>query len=521
MKKTSNILLAGAIAGWFATTARAQDAAPQTPQPATIGTNANPAPIVANPNAKLTAGTADEGLTLNLRGATIDKVLAFLSESAGFTINRQTSTISPGTVDVVSATPLNKDEIVQLINQVLADHNLTALRNGRTLTIETIDQAYGDSPIKVLTDLTNLPQDEEVVTEVIPVHSLNPTQIIKDLYTLIPRGAQMNSSESGNAVVMTSTQSAIHRFAELIKALDSTGNGDLEVFLLTYADSKSIAQEIKDVFSADGGGGGGGAAANPFAAFMGRRGGGGGFGGAAAAGGDEANKTRAAVHVNAVSDDQNNAVLISAPADFMDGISNIIAKLDIPQEDSVQIRYFPLRNADCTDVANELTQLFPDPNTQANQNQGSGRRAGAQFAGGFGGGFGGRAGGGGGGGGGASMSDRLKKQVTVVAVPDPRTQSVLVTASKDTMNEIAKIIDQMDANPAGQVHVFVYFPKKANPLDLSGPLTDLFGQSGKSTTTTSQQNPFYMRQTQAAQQQQMTQSSSMGVGGGGGGGTTR
>ena len=69
-----------------------------------------------------------------------------------------------------------------------------------------------------------------------------------------------------------------------------------------------------------------------------------------------------AVHVNAVSDDQNNAVLVSAPADFMPGISNIIIKLDIPQEDTVQIRLFFLTNADCSDVATELLALFPDPN---------------------------------------------------------------------------------------------------------------------------------------------------------------
>ena len=365
MKKTSNILLAGLIAGWFSTTARAQTAAPPTSTPpATVGTNANPAPIVANPNAKLTAGPADEGLTLNLRGASIDKVLSFLSESAGFIINRQTSTsvaTVPGTVDLVSAMPLDKDEIVKTLKQVLADHGLTALRNGRTLTIETLDEAYNNSqtPVVVNIDGTNsVPEDEEVVTEVIPVHSLNPTQVIKDLYTLIPRGAQMNSSESGNAVVMTASQSNIRRFVALIKALDTTGTGDLEVFLLTYADSKSIAQEIKDVFATDGGAGQAGAA-NPFAIFGRGRGG---FGAAAAT--DDANKARAAIHINAVSDDQNNAVLISAPADYMDGISNIIAKLDIPQEDTIQIRYFPLRNADCTDVANELTQLFPDPNTQ-------------------------------------------------------------------------------------------------------------------------------------------------------------
>ena len=103
----------------------------------------------------------------------------------------------------------------------------------------------------------------------------------------------------------------------------------------------------------------------------------------------------------------------------MAGISNILLKLDIPQEDTVQIKLFKLRSADCTDVANDLLALFPEPKRQANQpNRNGGRGA------------------------------TLKKQAAVNAVPDPRTKSVLVTAPKDTMIQITRIVDEMDNEPA-------------------------------------------------------------------------
>jgi type II secretory pathway component GspD/PulD (secretin) len=525
MKNMSPILLAGLIAGWFASTASAapQDAAPQPPpaqtaQPATPDTNAPPAAAPAanptnaapalrapgNPNADLTAGTADQGLTLNLRGVSVDKALAFLTDSVGFTINRQTSTrLDPSqTVDLVSTQPLSKEELVPLFNKVLADHGLTAVQDKNTLTIMTLEMAQNNAgtPVIVLTNsFEEIPQDSQVVTEVIPVHSLNPTQAIKDLYTLIPEGVKMNSNEAGNAIIMTGRQADIRRFAQIIKAIDSTGNGDLQVFLLTYADSKAIAAELKDVFTDQSAAQGGG---NPFAAFIGRRGGG---GGAAAANPDESK--RAAVHVNAVSDDQNNAVLVSAPADFMPGISNIIWKLDIPQEDTVQIRLFTLRNADCTDVSTELLALFPDPNLQANQNQGRGNRGAAVF----GGGFGGR---GGAASAGAGMSDRLKKQVTVNAVPDPRTQSVLVTASKDTMIQIEHIIDEMDAMDNGHVSVHVVYPTSGDVMDMLAPLQTLFPTpTGSASSTSTQMNALQMRMQQAAQQNNFNTSSSSGMGG--------
>jgi type II secretory pathway component GspD/PulD (secretin) len=448
-------------------------------------------------------------MILNWRGVTVDQALTMLSDYAGLTINRQTPTSAAGIVDLVSTKPISKEEIVPLFNKVLADHDLVAIQDGKILNIMTTEAATenASTPVGVVTNWYDIANDAQEVTWVIPVHTLNPKQVLTDLYTLIPPGAKMNSSDAGTSVIMTGRQMDVRRFAQIIAALDSTGNGDLEVFLLKFADSKAIASELKDVFATDSSGPQG--AGNPFAAFLGR--GGRGFGGAAAnANTDESRRT--GIHVNAVSDDENNAVLVSAPADFMPGISNIITALDIPQEDTVQIRLFFLTNADCTDVANELLQLFPDP-TQSSQGQNNNRRGAAQFRGGF--------GGGGGGGAAGSMSDRLKKQATVNAVPDPRTQSVLVTASKDTMEQISQMIGELDSDTRGHVEVYVYKPVYADVLDLISPLTDLFQQSGRSTSTSSQLNALQQRMQTAAQQNSVNAQTTIGSGSGGGTGGGR
>ena len=537
MKNTTPILLACCIAGWFATTATAAAGAPldtaptadaQTPaEPTTQPANPATTPATATPdaripNADLTAGTADQGITLNWRGVTVDQALTMLSEAAGFTINRMTPTSASGVVDLVSVKPANKDEIVALFNKVLADHDLAAVPDGKILNIMTTEMASENAatPVSVVTNWQDIANDAQEVTWVIPVHSLNPKQVLTDLYSLVPPDAKMNSSDAGTSVIMTGGQMDVRRFAQIIAALDSTGNGDLEVFLLKFADSKALASELKDVFAPDTSATQG-AFVNPFALLFssvarvgrGGRGGGGGGGGGGNAATDDSR--RAGIHVNAVSDDENNAVLVSAPADFMPGISNIITALDIPQEDTVQIRLFFLTNADCTDVATELLALFPDPNQSSQGQNNNGRRGAAQFGGGFGG-FGAR-GGGGGGGGASGMSDRLKKQAMVNAVPDPRTQSVLVTASKDTMEQIEQMIAQLDADTRGHVEVYVYKPAHANVLDFQGPLTDLFQQNGRSSSTSSQLNALQQRMQTAAQQQTVNSSTSIGSGTGGGG----
>jgi len=536
MKNMSPILLAGLIAGWFATSAAAQPVAPAAPAPPPAEQSAPPtnSAAPANPTAPANSalpplpssrtrisadaisGTADQGLTLNLRNVSVDQALQFLSESAGFSIYRSTSTSFSGTVDVMSETPLNKDEIVSLFNKVLADHGLTIIRDGRTLNVMTAQEASdsAQTPVKIYSPLEPIPADPEMVTEVIPVHTLNPAQVVRDLFSLIPNGAKMNTSDAGNSILMTAPQSDIKRFAQLISALDSTGNGDLQVFLLSYADSKAIAQELKDIFADTGSSTGG--VFNPLQAMIGGRGGrGGGLGGLTGGATGSEDARRAAVHVNAVSDDQNNAVLVSAPADYMPGISNIIFKLDIPQEDTVQIRLFFLTNAECTDVADELLALFPDPNQANSTGANNGGRGAAVF-----GGFGGR--GGAAPAPGSTMSDRMKKQVTVNAVADPRTESVLVTASKDTMAQIEQIIIRMDEDPSGHMQVFVYQTQNSDVLDLLGPLTDLFPQeNGRTSSASTQQNALLQRQQQAATQTSAMASAGIGnpsVGAASGGG---
>ena len=253
MKNMSPILLAGLIAGWSATSASAAAGGPQDTAPASTAVPADHA--VAEPvglsDANQTAGAADQGLILNLRGVTVDQALKFLSESAGFTLIRETSTSLPGTVDVVSDTPLNKDDIVALFNKVLSGHGLTVLRDGETLSVLTIDAAADNArtPVNIFSNLETLPADAEFVTEIIPVHSLNPAQVVKDLESLLPPSTLVNTSEAGNAILMTAPRSVIRRFVEILSALDTAGNGDLQVFLLCYADSKAIAQELKDVFA--------------------------------------------------------------------------------------------------------------------------------------------------------------------------------------------------------------------------------------------------------------------------------
>lgn len=428
----------------------------------------------------------DKGLRFNFRGAPLEMVLNYLSEAAGFIIVLETSV--SGKVDLWSNQPLTKPEAVSLLNTVLEKNGLTAIRNERTLTVMKRDDAKKrDIPVKSGSNPDNIPKSNDLVTQILPVGALNVTQLAKDLQTIVP-DATLTANESGNALVITDTQTHIRRIAEIIKALDGSTASMIRVFTLKYADSKAVVAMLKELFPAQGtssspGGG------NPIASFFGRRGGGGEEG---ASGGSSGGKGKSAIHVSAVADENSNSVVVSAAEDMMSTIDDLITQVDISVDSAAELRVFHLKFADPQEMAELLTGLFPDDSQSADSN---GRSAGFRF-GGF---FGGPPSDGGGRGGrssdSGSESDRMKKKSRVVAVADRRTASVIVTADKDLMSQIAPMVEQLDSNPAKKQRVFVYSLENADPQDVETILQGLFQSDTTRTTSsrTTQNNPLTTR----------------------------
>src|SRR5208283_5448774 len=106
-------------------------------------------------------------------------------------------------------------------------------------------------------------------------------------------------------------------------------------------------------------------------------------------------------------------LVVSAPGDLMTTIENMVKEIDQEVTDVTELRVFRLVNADASEIADQLAQLFPDPTTS---NSGTQNPMGPFSF--FRGGFGGR--------GGttstaaANDSERMKKMGRVLAVPDPR-----------------------------------------------------------------------------------------------------
>ena len=370
-----------------------------------------------------TEGNGTNGLRLNFRNAPIDLVLNYRSDAAGLIIELYTPV--RGNVSVISSHSMTTDEAVDLVNSVLNKNGYAAIRNGRTLTIlDKNDAKTRDIPVKVSNDPSSIPKNDEIVTQIIPIRFVEARQLVTDLSPFVSSQATIVANEAGNSIVITDTQSNIRHLVEIIKAIDSSAEGETE------------------------------------------------------------------------------------------------------------IRVFHLTHASPTDVANELSQIFPQNNGTGN-NQSPIRFGGGGFGrgGGFGGfpGFGGFAGFGRGGGFGGNaaannnQNSRIQKQTQVIAVADPRTSSVVVTASKDLMTEIAGMMDQLDVPSTRDQKVFVYHMDNGDPQQALQVLQSMFQQNNTTSRTgtgsSSSSSALANRETQnAATIGNSTTTTGVGTGIGGGGG---
>jgi type II secretory pathway component GspD/PulD (secretin) len=472
-------------------------------------TSATPALAAVSNPASTNAIAGPEGpnsIRLNFRNAPLNLVLEHLSDAAGFIINKEGADIK-GTVDVWSKDPVTRDEAVELLNSVLKKSGCAVIRNGRILTIVNMENAKtADTEVVSVSNPENMEASDEVVTSLIPVRYANATQLMNNLQVLLPMSTSLSVNESANTLVLVATKRDVRRILKIVHALDSSiaSVTSIKVIQLKHADAKQLATEIQALFSPQpttqgGPGGFRGQLANLFrgGGGPGGFGGGGTPGGNAGAGGSGGGTGGVNAKVTATSDDYSNALIISAPADLMVTITEMVDQIDVPTTDVTELRVFKLRYADPVELAEQFALLFADQTAANNNVPNFGFR--------FGGGRGNPQ---------ATTSDRTKKKSQVVAVAEPRTSSLLVTAASELMPHITNMIAQLDV-PARHEVVSVIDLKNADPQDVSQVLDDLFHRTGQVRTTTANSrsmlgtgNPLTQRSTQ----QQPTTSTSSGFG---------
>src|SRR5439155_15356983 len=361
--------------------------APPSPKAGTTLTQAADTATVA-PASQPAGENGASTLRMNFRGASLDMVLNHLSEAAGFIINVKPGTSVRGKVDVWSNDPLTKEEALDLLDTVLIQNSLAAIRNGKVLTIVNRDEAKTQSiPVIQGSDPEKIPMTDKIVTQIIPVRFVEVGQLVKDLQPLVSMQTTMTANEAGNSIVLTDTQANIRKIAEVIHAIDM-GAEDVtvvKVFHLQHADPSETADLLTNLFPDDSRSGGNqtpmqfGGPGGFFRRMMGGGGPGGGAfgpgggGGAAATGGNDpqSQRLKKRYRVVAVADPRTSSVVVTASKDLMEQIQGVIAELDPDDANTRSVAVYRLENAEPQEAMQVLQDMFNKTGTQNNNRNGN------------------------------------------------------------------------------------------------------------------------------------------------------
>ena len=373
------LLLSLTLSGGALLPARAVAAAPDTPA----------APESAPAAPERPARDTSAGLRFNFRGAPLETVLNYLSEAAGFVIVLETPV--RGTIDMWSAQPVSRTEAVQLLNLAINKNGYTATLKGRTLVVSSKEDARKRAiPIRTGNDPRQIPDNAEMVMQIIPLERIDATQAASDLATLLPNSATITANVDSNSLVVTDTQSNVRHIVELLSALDGSAGSvaSMRVFQLKNSDPQEMAALINNIFGGGqsgarsgqpqmpgfggfpGFGGGPGAAIAAMAAARGSGGPGSrGSSSSSSRGSRSSGGSSRGTPVVAVADPRTYSVIVSASKETLEDVDGMIRQLDASTARKQKVFVYSLEHGDVKQVESVLRNLFQGSNVRTTGSQ--------------------------------------------------------------------------------------------------------------------------------------------------------
>ena len=154
-----------------------------------------------------------------------------------------------GTVTLISPTRIRLGEVYKILESVLQVKGYAAVPAGKIVKIlPRNDAAKSNLLIRVGGDPESIPTDDSLVTQIIPLHFANVTEISSMLSTMVSSGGSITTYPNTNTVILTDTSSNIHRIARLIRELDIEGAEDNTVVIrLKYGSAQTISEQITQI----------------------------------------------------------------------------------------------------------------------------------------------------------------------------------------------------------------------------------------------------------------------------------
>lgn len=255
---------------------------------------------------------------LNLKNAGIQAFIATVSEITGknFILGPNVK----GSVTVVSQEPLDKEQIYEVFQQVLAVHGYVTLAAGDGMVkIVSKASARGHAP---LVTGQGARASAGLVTRVVAVHHVPATQLAALLQQFAPQGSKIVAHAPSNSLILSDRPAVVQRLQHIITRVDSASSAHVEVIPLQHANAAEMARMLSRL--------------------------------SAGASGQGANA------VTVLADTRTNSILLSGSQDERLAMRTLVAALDSPMESGGATHVVYLDHASAKDLVPILSAVARD-----------------------------------------------------------------------------------------------------------------------------------------------------------------
>jgi len=328
-------------------------------------------------------------MQFNFVNAQISVILNEMASRFGFIIV-QPATPVPGFITIDVPGPVNADEAVRLLNNILVPLGYSTLETYTTptpgvqgsqhtiLRIATLQEVKKSQiPVFEENNPDKIPVTDNLVTYVIPLTSVDAVRLRNDLTPLLSADADVAANPGANSLIVTDTSAKIHRLVEIVEKLDHQplAKTEMENVQLVRANAADVATLINAMFNptntgqGTGGGGGGGAVGAGGGGIQiggagGRGGRGGGGGGGGGGGSGLAPQLGGRVYAN--SDARTNMLILNGPPEAVAAAKKLALDLEANDADVLNTGVFfiySLKNAQAASLESVLNAIYGNSTT--------------------------------------------------------------------------------------------------------------------------------------------------------------
>ena len=255
----------------------------------------------------------DNTFTLNLKNTDIHSLISTVSKQTGrnFVVDPRVK----AKVTVISTDPVNADGLYEVFLSVLQVHGYSAVPAGDLIKIVP-DVTAKQGPVPILGEGQD--STDQLVTQVIPVINVPAAQLVPILRPMVPQQGHLAAYAATNSLIITDRSSNIQRLMEIIRRVDKPDNEEIEVVRLNHAAAAEIVRTLTSLQRNNLGGPQG-----PGATQL-------------------------------VADERTNSILISGDRAVRVRMRGLIAHLDTPIQSGGNTRVVYLRFANAEDIVNIL-----------------------------------------------------------------------------------------------------------------------------------------------------------------------